>query len=179
MFSHEQLISGKNFQHLEDFVKHKWGSDGLERFRNERPMKVRNILEYRDYPFLDFIKCIESLVTLFGDENAAYEVGEYRGRKMTNKKLKSPIDRLRNISRIEQAWHSFNNFGEVNTAVRTPTRTSIIISRYHSHPAYCQRTRGFFHGFVSGARKDDCKVTEIRCVNDGAEGCEFLIEVGR
>ena len=172
----QQTISGENFIELREFVQYKWGSDGLDEYTKE--IDLDDIQEMRTYPFSAYIDSIQKLLEMFGDEAVAYEIGFYKGKRI-GKSISDIRDRVETLLRIESSWNDDNNFGEVITAKRTEDRTSVIIWRYESHPLYCERMRGFFHGLVSGGRKESCSVDEIRCVCKGGEACEFLITINK
>ncbi len=178
MTAKDQKLAGKNFIHVEDFIRHKWGTDGLESFKGQDSYKYDQIFEEKLYPFEDYVEILQNIQTTFQDETAAYQIGLHRARNLLLAKG-SGKSGLEILDKVAFAWPKFNNFGEVKIEKHNDDKVSVILSDYESHPLYCERMRGFFTGVVSGALKSTCYVNEVTCVCKGNEVCEHLIDFNR
>jgi predicted hydrocarbon binding protein len=171
-----QKISGKNLLHVKDFIKHRWGKEGLEFFETKTKIDFDIILEDKFYPFNDYIKALENVSEIFNDEKVAFKIGCHRARNLILTKGQ-PKQQLMILKKIATAWDKFNTFGEIEIVEHTPKKFSVVLSNYEGHPLYCDRTRGFFTGLIKCVLTDSCSVKEVKCVQDGHDVCEFLIEI--
>ena len=111
---------------------------------------------------------------MYKDESIAYKIGFHRAKTiLITKGIKDHGYEI--LEDVSTAWHRFNNFGKVSVKKHDEGKVSIMFSGYESHPLYCERTRGFLAGLVSGGPKS-CSVKEINCVLEGKKACEFVIE---
>ncbi len=171
-----QMVAGKNFLHIEDFIKHKWGTEGLDSFKSRSDIGNDKIFEEKLYPFEDYIEYLESVQNVFEDKTSAYQIGLHRARNLLLAKGIGNYG-LEILDKVAIAWPKFNNFGKVDVEHITKTKVSVVLSNYDSHPLYCERMRGFFTGLVSGVMKDTCYVQEVNCVCNGNKVCEYSIEL--
>jgi hypothetical protein len=170
-----QKISGINFIHLEDFIKRKWGTNGLEIYREKNGLNYDRIYEERLYPFEEYIQCIKTVQELFDDEAAPYQIGWHRANNLLLTKGIEDID-MEILEKVVSAWPKFNNFGDVSINKESENKILITISEYKSDPLYCERTRGFFAGLVDRASGNGFEVKEVKCVCHGSDHCEYVIE---
>jgi hypothetical protein len=169
------MISGINFIHLEDFIKRKWGTNGLDIYREKNGLRYDKIYEEKLYPFEEYIKCIKTVQDLFDDKSAPYQVGWHRANNLL---LTKGIDELdfEILEKVVAAWPKFNNFGQVTITKDSDGKITIEISEYESDPLYCERNRGFFAGLVDRVSSNGFEVRETKCVCNGCKSCEFVIE---
>lgn len=175
-FNEKQLVSGRNLLHIRDFIKHKWGKEGLENFQRETKINFDMIMAERFYPFRDYVEYMEYVKNIFGDEKAAYKIGCHRARNLL---LAKGIDKkgLELLKKVAVAWNKFNTFGEISIIEKNHNKFAVVLSEYESHPLYCERTRGFFSGLIKCVLNDTCSVKEVKCVQQGHDSCEFVIEI--
>jgi predicted hydrocarbon binding protein len=176
MSSKNQMISGENFFHIEDFVKYKWGTEGLRSYKEQIELRVDKIYNEKLYPFEDYVECLRIVQNLFKSEALAYEIGWHRARHLL---LVRGIDSqgIKVLEKVASSWNRFNNFGKVAVEKHDDNKISVFISDYNSNPLYCERMRGFFSGLVCSDKKKNCNVNEVSCVRKGDKACEFLIEI--
>jgi hypothetical protein len=113
MTDEEQMISGKNLLQVEDFIKHKWGSDGWEGFFKNQRFDPDSIYEERMYPFEEYIGLMEKVQQEFSEDDIPFKIGWYRARNLLLAKGKR-MDGMQILSRVVLAWRKFNNFGRVD-----------------------------------------------------------------
>jgi len=171
----DQMLNGENILHIEEFVKYKWGTEGLEDYRRESPFKFKDILKDKKYPLTTYILTLEILKSHFNNDNIAFEIGWHRARNMqlVKGKDKSGVEHLKKIS---TAWNKFNNFAELTITTINENKYSLKMSNYKSHPLYCERMLGFFSGLVCPDKKHLDAINKVKCVNDGDEFCEYIIK---
>ena len=119
----DQKINGENILHLEEFVKYKWGSNGLEEYRKESPFKFKEILKDRLYPLTTYILSLEILQSHFNNDRIAFEIGWHRARNLLLARGKSKQG-LELLKKIVFAWNKLNNFGNLTT---TETRENSTV----------------------------------------------------
>lgn len=169
------MVNGKVFIQVEEFIKHKRGQDGLDKFLAEAEFFPSRILEEKEYPFEDYVKALNSVVKVFNDDQIPYKIGWSRAKTLLLAKGRKNYD-LEILEKVAAAWGKFNNFGDVSIRHNETGSTSVLIANYESDPIYCLRMQGFFQGLCDIVEKDMCKVTELKCVNNGDEYCEFLVK---
>jgi predicted hydrocarbon binding protein len=170
----EQMIIGENFLHVKDFIRYRWGTDGLDSYNRDCRVGFDGILQEKLYPFEDYIDVLERVQEVFEDETLAYKIGWHRARNLLLTKGKGKIG-LEIIDKVATAWAKFNNFGDIDVSRLRDNRVIISISNYHSHELYCARTLGFFNGLVFGVKENGFTVVETKCVRDGHDSCVFSI----
>ncbi|UCG70974.1 MAG: 4-vinyl reductase [Thermoplasmata archaeon] len=175
MSSKSQKIAGENFIHVKDFIRYKWGSDGLESYNNQSKIDFENIYEEKLYPFDDYINVLKTVQEVFNDDSLAYKIGWHRARNLLLTRGKGRVG-LEIVDKVASAWPRFNNFGDIKVNKQDENSISVLISNYNSHELYCERTLGFFNGLVYGIENKKCSVKEVKCMRDGAKACEFKIE---
>jgi len=169
----EQLISGKNLVQIMDFIKHKWGSDGWERFARNQRFDPDLIYEERMYPFEDYIELLEKVQKEFHEEDIPFKVGWFRARHLLLVKGKK-MDGMQLLTRVALAWRKFNSFGNIKVIQGDDRSLTITMSDLRSHPLYCQRMKGFFGALTSDGKMDRCDITEEKCVCRGDDICQFV-----
>jgi predicted hydrocarbon binding protein len=172
----DQKIVGKNLLHIRDFIKHKWGSEGLEIFQSRSKIDFESIFEDKFYPFKDYVNALENVKNIFNDEKAAYNIGAHRAKHLLLTKGQM-MKELQMLKKVTNAWDKFNSFGDIELKEIGERKYSVTLSNYDSHPAYCERTRGFFAGLIRCVLTEGCTVKEVKCVRDGHEHCEFVIDI--
>ena len=175
MVNMTQMISGINFIHLEDFIKRKWGTNGLDIYKEKCKLKDEKIYEEKLYPFEIYIECLQIIKDLFEDSAAPFQVGWHRAKNLLLAKGLEEYG-LEIFEKIANAWPKFNNFGEVTVSKDSADQLKITITNYESHPLYCERTRGFFAGLLDNATKNGFEVKEVKCICNGSNKCEYIIE---
>lgn len=170
------MISGINFLHLEDFIKRKWGTNGLEIFKQQNNNNGGKIFEEKLYPFEDYIVALKKVKEIFNDEDAPYQIGWHRA---SNLLLTKGIEQygIEILEKVVSAWPKFNNFGEVSIEKHSETKIRIIIKEYVSDPIYCERTRGFFAGLLNSVSNDNFDIKEVKCICNGSNFCEYEINL--
>ena len=171
-----QQINGTNFIQVADFIKHKWGQDGWDRFNKNHQEQCRIFFEERMYPFEEYIKYLQTIQEEFKDEEVAYKIGWHRARHLLLGKGKRRTG-WEMLSIVAVALHKFNNFGRVE--VGRPEEKTIVVrmSELESHPLYCQRMKGFFASLASEGKKGKCEIVQESCVCRGDPACVFHINM--
>lgn len=169
------MIIGKNFLHVIDYIKHKRGTQGIIALKERSPINLDEILEGKFYPFTDYVKLLRCAGEISEDESIAYKIGWHRARTLLLAKGLKNYG-LEILEKIASAWDGFNNFGRVSTKLHDDGGVSLMISDYGSHPAYCERTKGFIAGLMGGSVLKSITIKEVNCVCHGKKTCEFLIK---
>ncbi len=174
MVVEDQLVNGINFLDVKDCIKRKWGTDGLDRFCRSSGFSFDGMNEERDYSFNQYINLIEDLKEEFNDEDIAYKIGYHRSK---NLQLVKGMKRTRKemLEAITKAWPRFNNFASLDLVVHEEDRFSIVMTKYETHPLFCDRMRGFFAGIANYGKMGEFKVEEVKCMNQGHGYCEHFI----
>lgn len=172
----DQKIVGENFTHLEEFVRYKWGQDGLDQFRKVQKENIANFYSEKFYPLEEYIELLEAMQEIFDDENLAFNIGWHRARNLVLAKGRQ-AQGLEVLQKIVTAWRKFVNFGRISVEQLPDETFSVVISDYFSHPLYCERMRGFFAGLVGDNRMDQRNINKISCVCQGDDRCEYNLRV--
>jgi predicted hydrocarbon binding protein len=171
----DQQINGENFLHLEDFIKYKWGTNGLETYKKESPLKFESVMKDKLYPLKDYILSLEIIQSLFENDNLAFEIGWHRARNLLLAKGKNKQG-IELLSKVVIAWNKFNNFGDLTIINSNENEMTLKMSNYTSHELYCLRMQGFFSGIVCMDKNHLEAINKVKCVNNGDDSCEFLIK---
>ena len=176
MADKEQLIIGENFLHLEEYVRYKWGIEGLELYRSKNRFLIKNILTEKYYLFSDYVESLRLIEDLFKDERASFDIGWHRAKHLLLAKGSSATG-LEVITKVASAWNKFNNFGTVFVKENDDGTASVFVRDYMSAPQYCERMRGFLTGLAGIEKTNQDKVKKVNCVCDGNDSCEFVIAI--
>ena len=176
MADKEQLIIGENFLHLEDYIRFKWGNEGLALYKKKNRFLIKNIYTEKYYLFSDYVESLKLIEELFNDERASFDIGWHRAKNLLLAKGTSATG-LEVITKVASAWNKFNNFGSVFVKKNNDGTTSVFIKDYQSSPLYCERMRGFLAGLAGIEKTRREKVRKVNCVCDGNDACEFVIAI--
>lgn len=176
MSTGEQQINGMNFLQVQDFIKHKWGSDGWDTFNRDHQSSCMVFFEERMYPFDAYIDLLSTTIEHFGDQEIPFKIGWHRAKHLLLVKGQKR-DGMQVLSRVAAAWHKFNTFGKVDVGKPNENTIVIRISDYFSNPLYCQRMMGFFAALSSGGKKEKCTISEESCVCRGDDACVFHVKM--
>lgn len=172
----DQKVLGENFLQIEDYVKHKRGSDGLDTLKEGCSYDFDDVLAGKFYPFEDYVDLLSSVKDIMKDDSFAYNIGHHRARTLLlTKGIKNYGFDI--LTKLTSAWRGFNNFGEISVKQHGPRKVTLIIRNYESHPLFCERMRGFFTGLMADSNMESCTIKEIHCVCKGHKVCEYLFEI--
>ncbi len=175
MNAKEQLVIGENFLQVLDYIQFRHGTRGLAYLRTLCDIDFENILEEKFYPFEDYLALLTGVLRMSNDYQITYKIGLHRAKNLVLVKgLKSKGPDI--LEKVADAWHRFNNFGDVSIVKHDDGKITFSISNYESHPLYCKRVLGFLTGLLKNGNRSSFRVKEVNCVCHGKEACEFVIE---
>ncbi len=183
-------VKGEVFRTHADYIKHKEGEEGVK--RTEEKMNELGVpIKFSEIKSFEWISEGMSSLTivvakeLFNwSEEDVFEMGRFAPRASFI--IKVMIQYLVSIESIlensEKYWDKHFDFGSLETSFikgekAATVREKISPEYRHLHPLTCIYHTGYYTGLCEFTVKSgDVKITETKCVHNGDDYNEFLIE---
>ncbi|NPA75675.1 MAG: bacteriohemerythrin [Euryarchaeota archaeon] len=173
-----KCIGGIAFSKME-FVKEKYGDEGLKRMLEEMkkmgydgPGRPEDIKLVKWYPFEHNLVFLRAFMNLFGKD--AYR-RMARGSFKREERFKMFIGWARTpegiITNAGEYWHKFFNFGEFHGEMLGEGRARLVGRDIYVDPLFCEFLTEYFAGLLESAGAAGVRVQHTACAGSGAKEC--------
>lgn len=180
-------IKGQSFNILKKFVAERCGDQALVKVfqhleAGDRELISTVILDISWQPeqsFLNFLNTVDKVLGR-GDYALCRKIGIYSAKESVSKFYKIFIrfgDPGFVIEHAGNFWSQIHNHGRLEVRKSSPVSALATVYDFKiPHKAFCHYLEGYFQGVLEMSGAKNILITEIKCVCDGDDCCEFAGE---
>lgn len=179
-------IKGNQVIFAKGYLTEKFGPDAFDKVIEQldpqsREILTRPILHVGWIPEECFVKFLISIDNLFGKGNyeLCYQIGYYLGEISIPQFYRMFLkfgDPLFLVQRAPHLWKQLHNNGRLEVIkVNSHSVIARLIDKAYPHKAFCFYAMGFSKKGLELTGAKHVTIEEVKCVNSGAEFCEFSV----
>jgi len=180
-------IKGQSYNLLKKYIIEKLGADAWQKILQEinsrdREIASKVILDVSWQPEKPFLNLLNASEKKFGrdDYKLCRSIGNYSAKEGVSRFYKIFIrfgDPGYVIGRAANFWNQIHNHGRLEIRRTTPVSALGGLHGYKTpDKAFCHYLMGYCEGVLEMSGAKNISISEIRCVCDGNEYCEFIGE---
>jgi len=180
-------IKGQSYNLLKKYAGEKFGADAWQETiqgmnSKDREAASKIILDVSWQPEKSFLDLLNALEEKFGrgSYKLCRKIGSYSAKESVPRFYKLFIkfgDPAYVIRHAVSFWNQIHNHGKLEVSRTTPVSA---LARLHGYKtpdrAFCNYLMGYCEGVLEMSGAKNISISEVRCVCDGNEYCEFIGE---